>query len=192
MAAPSDLASRYREEAAHSHVKSDAAELTCRLLAENLSLCFVKGDGSDLDYVTKADLGAWGLDLAGVEALAAAAARSGLEGGRPARAAVEGMSGVYWATAEADGRDAAGLLFPDQLQAIAGQPVVVGVPAQGALLFWVPGDKVFDQIMAVGVRRMYEQSGQKVSPQIYQWDGAKWLVWGEAVPAGPREPALGR
>lgn len=188
MAAPADIVGRFRETAALAKAKGAAAELACRLVAESLSLCFVKGDGSELDYVTQADLGAWGLDLAAVEALARANARAGIEAGRPARTPVEGMSGVYWLSAEADGRDAAGLLFPDLLAGIAGSPVVVGVPAQGALLFWVPGDRELDQVMAVGVRRIHDSSAQPVSSKIYRWDGDHWVVWGEAVPEGAAEP----
>ena len=186
LAAPADFASKIA--AAYQGGQTPAASVVpiCRLLAEQLSLCFVKGTAGSLDYATATDLGAWGLDADQLYERAKTAAQQGFSDTRPGLAAVEGMSGRYWVSAEADGLDAAGLLYPERLAQIAGGQPVVAVPVQGALLFWVPGDGDFDKVMAVAVRRMYDGSAQKVSPLIYRWQDTHWAVWGQAVKDGDR------
>ena len=94
--------------------------------------------------------------------------------------AVEGFKQVYWLANEGDGRDHVPMLFPAALAAKVGKGVVVAVPARGVLVAWVPGDLVFDKVVAVGVRKMYDTLESPVSPLIYQWDGERWAVWGEA------------
>lgn len=186
VAAPADAASRYREAALRAGLSGAAAEPICRLLAEQLSVCVVKGEGGSLDYATLADAASWGMDAEAVYEAARAFAAAGITEGRPALAAVEG-GGRYWVSAEADGLDAAGLLYPDRLGALAGAEVVVAAPVQGALLLWVPGDAELDKIMAVAVRRMYEDSAQRVSPLVYRWKDGRWAVWGAAVKQGSLE-----
>lgn len=179
VAEPVDVVSAFRAEAAALGRKGDAAELACRDLAEQLMLCFVAGD--ERRYVTRAELVAWGEDLAAVEARAKVAALAGFNADRPAMMAVDGLSGRYWLSAEGDGLDAAALLYPERLAAIVGGEPVVAVPAAGVLLMWVPGDKDLDKVMAVGVRQMHDASEHPVSSRIYRWNGQKWVVWGQAV-----------
>lgn len=186
MAAPADAASRYRVLAEELGKKGAETEILCDLLAEQLSLCAVQS-GGELDYVTRAEAELWGLDRTAISARLRSAAEAGFGAERPAAASIEGMSGRYWVSAEADGLDAAGLLFPERLEQIAGAPPVVAVPVQGALLFWVPGDAELDKIMAVAVRRMFEAGPQRVSPLIYRWKDGRWGVWGSAVKAGGLE-----
>jgi len=184
MAAPADFASTIALAYEGGQTPPIAVVPICRPVAEQLSLCFVKGGAGDLDYVTGRDLQGWGLDATQLEERAKTASAKGFSEVRPALASVEGMSGHYWVSAEADGLDAAGLLDPAQLARIAGAPPVVAVPVQGALLFWVPGDGDLDKVMAVAVRRMYDSSAQKVSPLIYRWQDTHWAVWGRAVKDG--------
>lgn len=187
MAARADQRARFQAAMRDAGKTGAATEQECDLLAEQLSICYVKGTTGDLDYVTAADLAAWAMSP---EALRDAAQRSALQGfsaNRPAASAVEGVAGTWWLSAEADGLDAAGLLHPDRLAQIAGKTPVVAVPAQGALLFWVPGDPELDKVMAVAARRIYDGADQRVSPLVYQWAGDHWEVWGEATPA-ERDP----
>ncbi len=184
MAAPADAASRFRQAAEAAGKVGASAQIVCELLAEQLSLCAVKGSTGALDYLTQAEAEAWGLDPATLRTRLAEVALAGLREGRPAPASVDGMSGRYWVSAEADGLDAAGLLHPERLAVIAGAEPVIAVPVQGALLFWVPGDAELDKVMAVAVRRMYESSAQRVSPLIYRWKDGRFVVWGSAVRAG--------
>lgn len=188
---PSSPPSLFPMALSPSRAAAEQPAPACRLLAEDLSLCFVKGKGDELDYVTADDLKAWGLDLAAVEALARDASKAGFSPGRPAQASVEGMSGRYWVSSEADGLDAAGLLWPDRLAEIAGATPVVAVPAQGVLMFWVPGEDAMDKVLAVGARKIQAAAEQPVSRKIYRWDGARWAVWGEAVRSAVEDP-LGR
>lgn len=183
IAAPADQASRFLALADEVGVTGEAAQQICTLLSEQLSLCYVKGDGASLDYVTAADLRAWNMDNAALDALARQEALAGFTEGRPSPNAVEGMEGTWWLSAEADGLDAAGLLYPERLTQIAGATPVVAIPAQGALLFWVPGDAELDKVMAVAARRIYDSADQKVSPLIYIWSEDHWRVWGEAKPS---------
>lgn len=188
MAARADQATRFRNLATEVGVTGDAAEQICTLLSEQLSLCYVKGTTGELDYVTAADLGAWSLDQSALEGLARRSAEAGFTEGRPAPNGVDGLKGTWWLSAEADGLDAAGLLFPERLAQIAGATPVVAVPAQGALMFWVPGDADFDKVMAVAARRIYDSSPQPVSPLIYTWSEDHWKVWGEAKPVDAPPP----
>ncbi len=187
MAAPADAASRWRVAAEDAGKKGGDAQILCELLAEQLSVCLVKGASGELDYVTQTDAASWGLDAPALQARAKEAAVAGFGQGRPAEASIEGMSGRYWVSAEADGLDAAGLLYPERLAAIAGGEPVVAVPVQGALLFWLPGDPELDKVMAVAVRRMYDAGPQRVSPLVYHWKEGRWAVWGSAVKAGSLE-----
>ncbi len=190
MAARADQRSRFQAAMNATGVTGDAADQVCDLLAEQLSLCYVKGTTGDLDYGTSAALSAWALDQAALKAAAQKSAARGFSATRPTESGIEGMAGKWWLSAEADGLDAAGLLFPDRLTEIAGAVPVVAVPAQGALLFWVPGDPELDKVMAVAARRIYDSADQRVSPLIYRWNADHWEAWGEAKPAGA-DPAGG-
>ena len=92
---------------------------------------------------------------------------------------------VFWVSQVGDGRDVAGLLYPERLREIAGTTPVIGVPAVGTFLMWIPGDADIDKVMAVGVRRIFEAAEHPVSDKVYRWHNGAWLVWGEvAVPDG--------
>ena len=90
---------------------------------------------------------------------------------------------VYWATGFMDGFDAAGWLFPRKLEQIAGGPVLVAQPSRGMFCFWLKSDGAVHKNMAVGIKEAFKTSKNPVSSKVYQWDGRKWLVWGEAVPS---------
>lgn len=188
MAAPADQRSRFQAARNAAGVFGEAADAVCTLLAEQLSVCYVKGATGDLDYVTVADLHAWGMSEAQLQEAARQSALQGFSSERPTPSSVEGINGTWWLSAEADGLDAAGLLFPERLAQVAGAPPVVAVPAQGALMFWVPGDADLDKVMAVAALRVYDSSEQRVSPLIYRWSEDHWVVWGQATPAAGADP----
>ena len=148
----------------------------CQPLAEGLALCYSCGP----QPIDQAQLDAWGVDLAALTEAASQVALSGLTEGRPVRQEIADMPGqFYWLSGEGDGLDSAGLLHPARLSAIAGTTPIVGVPAQGALLFWIPGDPAVDKVIAVGIRRMFEAAAQPVSDKLYRWHNNAWVVWGE-------------
>lgn len=161
------------------------AELVCRAFAEGARLCFVWRDPTRRVYVTRAD----GLDLATVEAQAAADAAAAVAG--MSRVVPDGFTRAYHLRAEGDGRDHAPLLAPDALAARVGGPPVVGVPARGVLVAWLPGDPAFDKVVAVGVRRMFETLPDPVSPSLWRWEGGQWKLWGEVRELTPAPAAAG-
>jgi hypothetical protein len=181
------------EEAYRAYALSQArsglrGELACRGLAPGLRLCFRSGEIEGVGYVTQSHLTGWGETLPQVEARALHASLRGFGVDRPAPVTVEGMTGRYWMSAEDDQLDHAGMLYPDRLAAIAGENPVVGVPARGILVFWVPGDADFDKVVAVGVKRLYEEAQHAVSPDIFRWNGNEWVLWASVQPTEPAAP----
>ena len=49
---------------------------------------------------------------------------------------------------------------------------------------WIPGDEELDKVMAVGVRRMFDEAKYPVSDKVYRWHNGEWVVWGEVVSPG--------
>ncbi len=94
--------------------------------------------------------------------------------------AVENKEDGYWATGNRDGLDAAGWLHPSTLQKIAGGPILAAQPTSDMFCFWSKLSTEIHKNMAVGIKQAYDQSTNKVSSKIYQWDGEQWSVWGEA------------
>ncbi len=172
--APDGVESGYREWARSEGRGGDAAELVCRPFAEKVSLCFTRATEAGRAWLTRAD----GRTAEQLEAASRGTANDALAGLEPV--AVEGFATPYWMRAEGDGRDHAAVLHPEALRAKLGGDFVVAAPARGVLVAWRHGDVVFDKIVAVGVRRMYETLPDPVSPLVYRWDGAKWVTWGEA------------
>ena len=172
--APAGVEEGYRAFASAEGRTGAGAELVCRPFAEAVSLCFTRMDGATRAWFTRAD----GRSAAQLESDARGSPREALAKLEPV--AVEGFAKPYWMRAEGDGRDHAAFLHPDALTTKLGAGFVAAAPARGVLVAWVPGDVVFDKIVAVGVRRMYDTLPDPVSPLVYRWDGEAWKTWGEA------------
>ncbi|MFT5683232.1 MAG: hypothetical protein ACI8RZ_004163 [Myxococcota bacterium] len=161
-----------------------AAVLTgyvCSELSEGLSLCTACGSRP----VRVTEPAEWGMDVASLSGFVSASAQAALSAERPIRQEIADMPGAaYWVSQVGDGYDAAGLLHPERLSEIAGTTPVIGVPAVGTFLMWIPGDAETDKVMAVGVRRIFESAEYPVSDKIYRWHNGAWRVWGEATPSG--------
>jgi hypothetical protein len=181
----------WSERARAEGAEGEAAVLACRMFAEDLALCFTVPDGEARRMVTLADLVAWEVELAALEAGALQAVSAGLSDERPQPVRIEGDSRSYLLSAEGDGLDQAGLFHPGALQArFEGQPFAVGIPARGVLIAFPLGDRELETIVAVGIRRLWESVEEPISPAVYSWDGQGWMVWGQATP-GRDEPAAG-
>ncbi len=201
---PSGVEDLYRAWALGERRAPPRRELVCRPFAERVTLCFSRIEAAGRVYFTRADA----RDVASLES--ASLAGKGTESAPLANlqpVSVEGASRSYWVSAQGDGRDHVGLLFPDLLAARVAGPaprydalrppreapgrVVVAAPARGVLVAWVSGDSVFDTLVAVGIRRMYDTLPDPVSTLIYHWDGTAWLTWGEArdVATDPTDPS---
>lgn len=153
----------------------------CTELSEGLNLCTACGSRP----VRVTEPAEWGLDLEALSAAVSDRALAVLAAGRPARQEIADMPGAaYWVSQVGDGYDAAGLLHPERLSEIAGTTPVVGVPAVGTFLMWIPGDAEIDKIMAVGIRRIFESAEYPVSDKVYRWHNGAWRVWGEVVAPG--------
>lgn len=182
--APAGIEADFRAWANASGRTGSDAELVCRPFAERVSLCFMRAEGDARVYVTRVD----GRTAEQLEADGRGAATDAVKALEPVK--VDGFPQPYWVRAAGDGRDHTPFLHPDALRTKLGGEPVVAAPARGVLVAWVPGDLVFDKIVAVGVRRMYETLPDPVSPLIYRWDGEKWVTWGEArAVAGEVGPA---
>ncbi|MDP2305852.1 MAG: hypothetical protein Q8P18_07470 [Pseudomonadota bacterium] len=175
---PEGVEAAFRAYAGAQGRPEAARELVCRPFAEKARLCFTRAEASARPYYTRAD----GLAASALEAAARGSAAEAVKRLEPVK--IEGFSAPYWMTAVGDGRDHAALLHPDALRKrVGGAQIgdcVVAAPARGVLVAWVPGDLVFDKIVAVGIRRMYDTLPNPVSPLLYRWDGEAWITWGEA------------
>lgn len=150
-------------------------------------VCFRVQEGKKRRFVTAADLGRWGVDVAGLRAVVAERAVAVLAA-QPVRKTVEGTELVYYAAAEGDGWSAATLLAPQVVSARLGGPFLVVAPTDGALFVWLPGNKDLDTILAVGAKEMFTAAAWPVSPVVHQWDGRRYASFVEAVPTPPSAP----
>lgn len=178
-----DVPGAYKEVAEGRGMTGAATELVCRdLLADELLLCFRVVEAGKRRYVHAGDLTAWGVDIAGLEAAAAAALDESPLEAQP----IDG-GGQWWLGAVPAGREATLLLQPEWLAAVGPRPVV-GVPAAGVVMAWSAGDEELDTIVAVGVRRAFETQERPISPLCLEWTGAGWKAWGEARPGATSQP----
>lgn len=164
----------YAEWAATQGREEAARKLVCRPFMPRAELCFTRVEGDRRLYFTEAD----GRAVDALELAGRGSANDSVK--RLLPVTVEGFKQPYFLANEGDGRDHVPLLFPSAIAARVGTGAVVAVPARGVLVAWVPGDLLFDKVVAVGVRKMYETLEGPISPLIYQWDGQKWSPWGEA------------
>ncbi len=178
-----DVVEQYAAWAKTKKLKGPAAQLVCLPYAEPLQLCFTRVSAGIRSYYTAAD-GTTADDLLKLGMGEQDAAIAPLEANY-----VDGFTPRYFlVTGQARAHTA--LLFPDALEQKVGGKCVVGAPAEGVLVAWVPGDLDFDKVMAVGVKRMYDTLPNPVSPVLFTYDGKNWVQWGEATevqaPATPK------
>ena len=155
-----------------------ASGYVCRQISEGLALCAACGERLLRDAELEPH------STTGEDVLALLATRSAtlVTDQRLARQEIADMpAAAYWVSQVGDGFDAAGLLHPEKLSAIAGTTPVIGIPTVGTFLMWIPGDAELDKIMAVGVRRIFEEASHPVSDKVYRWHNGAWVVWGEVV-----------
>jgi hypothetical protein len=182
VAEPSDVMTQYRAAAGAAGRTADAAELLCRPAFDTIQYCLTlrTADAVRWRYATRADLGLWSSEALAHQAADGASQALNL----PDRFQLKKVAGTqygYWSGDLDDGLDAAVFLQPGVLAKTVGGDAVVAAPAQGVVVFWQPGHPEQDQILAVGVKRMYEEAAHPVSPRVYRWDGKRWVVWGEAM-----------
>jgi len=181
VAEPKNVVAQFRAAAKDAGQSGPDADLDCRPAFDDLLFCLTKRHGDEWRYATQADLAVWKLtsEQAHIEAVGSLHVVD--LGARLQVQTVSGMPGQYRFSNADDGRDVAPLLKPDALAALMGGAPVVAVPAQGAVVVWKPGDAALDKVLAVGVRKIFDQASHPISPRIYRWNDGEWTVWGEAV-----------
>lgn len=182
MATP-DTPERYRMWRLVEQLPED--DLACEpIWPDTALLCFRLWENGKRRWVGESDLRAWRTNVAALEAQVAAHAGPKLQAAE--LVPIEGMNTTYLRLVDGDGWAAAGLLHPELLaERLGGLPIRVAVPNDTVLVAWKAQGKDVDQVMAVGVRELYDQQSGGVSPQIRQWDGESWLPFGQALPVGP-------
>jgi hypothetical protein len=157
--------------------------LACDVVWPEALLCLRVWEDGGRRWASTRDLERWGIGLPAARASLAEAARTHVESAP--LVPIEGMAAKYLRLADGDGWAAAGLLRPDLLaERLGGLPLRVAIPSQGVMVAWRAQGPEVDKVMAVGVRELFEQQPQPVTPKVYQWDGARWAPFGEAVPDG--------
>lgn len=159
-----------------------AARLACEDLVEGIALCYRLQQADTLRFVTEADLAAWELSRAALRATAAGVGKDS-----PLQQRQIDGGGVYYEIVSPQGHEALVLLHPEWLSALGPRPRVA-FPARGVALAWAADDPEVDHIMAVAVRRAFEQYEGPISPTVLTWDVGRWRTWGEAK---PKEPPAG-
>ena len=180
VAEPAEVVAAYSKAATQRGRSGAAAKLDCRPAFDGLLFCLTLVTPQGWRYATQGDVQTWGMTSEQAHRQAAQRLRTLGVAQRLSAQTVDGVPGSYHAARLDDGQDAAPLLVPERLAAHIGGPPVVAVPAQGALIAWVPDNPALDTVVAVGVRRMYEDSDHAISPRIYRWGKDGWMVWGEA------------
>lgn len=106
------------------------------------------------------------------------------------RVVVPGFSQVHYRLRDGDGWAVAGVLAPQAVaRKLDATMVFAAMPSTGVFLAWVPGDPEFDQVMAVGVREIYDAAPDRVSPLVMRWDNGRWNAYAEAKPVQAEQPS---
>ena len=165
---PDDVVAQYREHAQRKGLSASEAELLCKAAAEGLQVCATVLSDAGWRYASHADS----------SVSRPTASLSGTRAGFKEKS-IDGM-GRYWVRDLNDGRE--GLIFvePAQLKVLAPVDLIVAWPQPGVVIAWVPGNPNLDQVVAVGVAKMFEASNHPISSKLYRYDGEEWVVWGEA------------
>jgi len=165
---PDDVVGQYRQHAQSKGLSGKETELLCKAASEQIQICATVLSENGWRYATHAD--------------AEVHSPTATVGGRLSGFKEKSIDGVgrYWVRDKNDGRE--GLIFvdPTVLKALAAVDLVVAWPEPGMVIAWVPGNPNLDQIVAVGVAKMFEASTHPISSKLYRYDGKEWVVWGEA------------
>jgi hypothetical protein len=173
--APVGLPEAYAESRRAAGFSGSKTEPMCVSLVEELLVCFRIQREGRLEWLSKGDLSELGLleeefpGIVGEAAYPNPLVKKNVPGG-----------GEWWQVEAEKGLQDLLFLRPHWLDRV-GEGAVVSIPAHGVVLAWKSGDAENDQIMAVGVRRIFEQADFPLSPKILRYSEGAWVVWGEAV-----------
>lgn len=171
---PDDVVEQYRQHAQSKGQSGKSTQLLCKAAAEQLQICATVLSDQGWRYATHAD----------AEVHSPTATLDGKRAGFKEKS-IDGV-GRYWVRDMNDGREGLMVVDPSSLKGLAPVGLVVAWPQPGVVIAWVAGNPNLDQIVAVGVAKMYEASNHPISSKLYRYDGEDWVVWGEAKkPSAP-------
>ena len=169
-----ELPAAFAQAGLDAGLSGGAVVQACDYLGEGVPICYRVLVNGKRRWFSQAEAEAWGIST---EGLASAVVTDSIENPL-VRKTVEG-GGDWWQAETTDGYHSLVFLRPDWLDAVGATPVIAA-PAKGVVIAWNSGDPENDQIMAVGIRRIYETHQAPVSPLIFKRSEGAWVVWGEA------------
>lgn len=174
-----DIVEKYRES--QEQIGQKNTDLACQAFAEGLALCFRYVSEKSLQIVHEKDLKKWEATLEQLEVSVQDNSVQYVNAARYQFQEMEDGSGGFWASAQKDGWDAAGLFHPQKLEQLVGKKIFMAIPQSGMFIFWEQGNPTLNKSVAAGVKETYNTARFPISPYVYRWNGEKWIVWGEAV-----------
>ena len=175
-----DVVQQYQTWAAQNGLTGAELLPACRSWAETFYQCFSVEENGHYRMVHLGDLQRWESDLDVLEDKAREVGQAVLKGVNREVVSVEGIERPYWVFYGAKGLGSSILLFPDELETLMGGRPVLGTPARGIVVAWVPGDEDLDKVVSVGLVRIAGEATAPISSVIVQWSGGHWATWGEA------------
>jgi hypothetical protein len=171
---PPELPPAFAEEGLQKGLSGLSVVQACDYLGEGVPLCYRLVQEGRGRWFSLGEAENWGVS----QSMLSQAVEFDRGANPFVQKSVEG-GGKWWQVEALSGRHSLVFLNPDWLEAV-GPAAVVASPAKGVVIAWNTGDPENDQIMAVGVRRIYETHDAPVTPLIFRWHEDTWVVWGEA------------
>ena len=175
-----EVVQQYQRWAAQNGLTGAALLPACRAWSQSFYQCFSVEEKGQYRMVHLGDLQRWESDLDALEMKAREVGRVALSEHNREVVFVEGIKRPYWVFDGSKGLGASVLLFPDELEDMMGARPVLGTPARGVVVAWLPGDEELDKVVSVGLVRIFGDATVPISSAIVQWSGGHWATWGEA------------
>lgn len=183
-AAPWEVQAAY--DAHRARTGREPRPLACGpLWKDAVRLCLQREEAGRLTRLHTGELsGSWSMARDRLASGAAAWVRGEVE-----RVEVEGMEADYRRVRDVRGRAVLAVLAPEVLAEDVGLPLAMAIPSTGVVLAWKGGNPELDKVMAVGVKELHDQAKDRVSAEVWAWDGERWFPFAEATPTATPDPA---
>ena len=180
-AEPADVDVLYRFAAETAGLDGPALTPACRAWSAFFAMCFMVEEDGARRLIHQGDLEEWQVDDAELEELARSQGLSLLSTFSGHQVGIADLKDdAYWLFEGENGLASTALLYPEWMVDRVGEGMVLAIPSRGRVVAWVPGDEEVDRVIAIGIRRLYEQAQIPVSSVIVRWNGQAWVRWGEA------------
>ena len=175
-----EVVQQYQNWAAQNGLNGAEMLTACRAWSQTFYQCFSVQEKGRYRMVHLGDLQRWEVDLDALEAKSREVGRPVLDEKNREVVFVDGIERPYWVFDGSKGLGASVLLFPEELESMMGGRPVLGTPARGIVVAWLPGDEELDKVVSVGLVRIFGEAIVPISSVIVQWSGGHWATWGEA------------